>query len=79
LTAREIDVLLLVGAGLSNPAIAERLCISPHTLRHHIAAIYTKLELSTRWQILRYAWDSGLVPGGASPHMAAPITPGAVD
>jgi DNA-binding CsgD family transcriptional regulator len=48
LTDREAEVMALVVEGLSAAAIAERLSISPHTARHHIAAIYTALGVSNR-------------------------------
>jgi DNA-binding NarL/FixJ family response regulator len=43
LTPRELDVLYLVGEGLSNGEIAERLSISPVTIRNHLSNIYAKL------------------------------------
>lgn len=46
LTARELDVLSLVAAGLTNQAIAERLAISVRTVERHISNIYAKLRLS---------------------------------
>jgi pimeloyl-ACP methyl ester carboxylesterase/DNA-binding CsgD family transcriptional regulator len=46
LSAREIDVLELVAAGLTNEAIAERLFISVRTVERHISNIYVKLGLS---------------------------------
>jgi DNA-binding NarL/FixJ family response regulator len=46
LSARELDVLELVAAGLTNEAIAERLFISIRTVERHISNIYIKLGLS---------------------------------
>jgi DNA-binding NarL/FixJ family response regulator len=43
-----VEVLRLVAAGHSNPAIAERLSISPRTAEHHVQHIYEKIGLSTR-------------------------------
>src|SRR5262249_40566648 len=43
LTAREAEVLRLVAAGLSNAAIAERLFLSPNTVKVHVANIFAKL------------------------------------
>jgi pimeloyl-ACP methyl ester carboxylesterase/DNA-binding CsgD family transcriptional regulator len=48
LSAREREVLTLVADGLSNAAIAERLCLSDHTVKRHIANILLKLDLPTR-------------------------------
>ena len=48
LTAREREVLNLVSAGLSNPAIAAELCLSNHTVKRHVANILLKLDLPTR-------------------------------
>jgi DNA-binding NarL/FixJ family response regulator len=48
LTPREVEVLKLVAQGLSNPAIAERLVLSEHTVHRHVANILTKLRLPSR-------------------------------
>jgi DNA-binding NarL/FixJ family response regulator len=48
LTPREREVLHLVAAGLSNPRIADRLALSEHTVKRHVANILTKLDLPTR-------------------------------
>ena len=45
LAGRESQVLGLMAAGLSNGGIAATLCVSPKTVEHHIARIFTKLEL----------------------------------
>jgi pimeloyl-ACP methyl ester carboxylesterase/DNA-binding CsgD family transcriptional regulator len=46
LTARELEVLGLVAAGLTNDAIADRLCLSVRTVERHLSTIYAKLRLS---------------------------------
>jgi len=48
LTARELEVLRLISGGLSNQAIADRLCISEHTVHRHVANVLRKLGHSSR-------------------------------
>ena len=48
LTARESEVLALVASGLSNAAVAEKLCLSGHTVKRHVANILEKLNLPSR-------------------------------
>lgn len=55
LTKREQEVLALLGLGLSNAKIAERLFISPKTVEHHVGRILDKLELETRAGAAAYA------------------------
>jgi DNA-binding CsgD family transcriptional regulator len=55
LSRRETEVLRLLGEGLSNREIAERLFISPKTAEHHVSRIYAKLGVSTRAQAAAYA------------------------
>jgi DNA-binding NarL/FixJ family response regulator len=61
LTGRECEVLRAVSEGLSNAQIAERLFISPDTVRNHVSAILGKLELANRFQLAAYAFRRGLV------------------
>ena len=57
----DTDVLDLLAEGLSNQRIADRLGISPHTVKFHIASIYDKLDARTRTQAVRHALDRGLL------------------
>ena len=61
LTARELDVLALVSQGLSNREVARELGISEHTVKFHLAAIYGKLDASTRTEAVRRALRRGLI------------------
>jgi DNA-binding CsgD family transcriptional regulator len=55
LSKRELEVLRLVGEGLTNGEIAKRLFISPKTAEHHVGRIYGKLQLRTRTELAAYA------------------------
>ena len=61
LSKREIEVLRLIAAGLSNASIAESLFISEKTVKSHVGNILSKLHLADRTQAAVYAWRSGLV------------------
>jgi two-component system, NarL family, nitrate/nitrite response regulator NarL len=61
LSAREKEVVALLGEGLSNRRIAGQLCISETTVRHHLTSIFAKLEVHDRLQLLLYAYKNKLV------------------
>lgn len=64
LSPRELDVLRLIGRGLSNTEIAGELVISEVTVKSHIGRIFTKLGLRDRAAAIVYAFDRGLVQPG---------------
>ena len=61
LTEREREIVGLVGGGLSNDEIAERLTISPATARTHVSRAMLKLHARDRAQLVVFAYRSGLV------------------
>ena len=61
LTDREKDVVSLIGEGLKNKQIADRLFISETTVRHHITSILKKLQVSDRLELLIFAYRNNLV------------------
>jgi DNA-binding NarL/FixJ family response regulator len=61
LTEREREIIALIGQGLSNKDIADRLCISVITVRHHLTNIFDKLGVATRQKLLIRAHQYGLV------------------
>jgi DNA-binding NarL/FixJ family response regulator len=67
LTERELEVLRLVAAGLSNHDIAARLVVSPATAKTHVSRTMRKLRVHDRSQLVVIAYESGLVaPGHAT-------------
>jgi DNA-binding CsgD family transcriptional regulator len=60
LTAREVEVLLLIAQGLPNADVAERLFLSPKTVDHHVSAILRKLDVRTRGEASAEAARLGL-------------------
>ena len=65
LTRRELEILELVAAGLSNHEIAERLVLSNETVKTHVSHVLRKLALRDRAQAVVAAYESGLISPGA--------------
>jgi len=63
LSKREVDVLRLLAAGLSNQDIGARLFISTHTVANHIRSILAKTRTANRTEAAAYAVRRGLIPG----------------
>jgi len=61
LTGRELEVLGLVGRGLSNDQIAQHLSISIRTVKSHISHLLSKLGARDRAHLVIAAYDAGLV------------------
>jgi DNA-binding NarL/FixJ family response regulator len=60
LTARELDALRLIARGLSNSEIAKELHLSEGTVRNHVSAIFSKLDVPDRTQAAILAIRHGL-------------------
>jgi DNA-binding NarL/FixJ family response regulator len=68
LTPRELEMLTLVGSGLSNTQIAEQLVLSPLTVKTHVNRVMMKLGVHDRAQLVIAAYEGGLVtPSGEWP------------
>ncbi len=62
LTDREREVIALIGEGLKNKQVGERLFISETTVTHHLSSVFSKLEVSDRLELIIYAFRHGLAP-----------------
>ena len=61
LTARETEVVRMIGEGLKNKSIAERLSISEATVRHHLSSIYGKVGVEDRLNLVIFAYHNGII------------------
>lgn len=75
LTTRELDVLLHMVDGLTNPEIAAKLHVSVNTVRHHVQSIFAKLDVDNRTAAVRLAIEHKLVPVKSSNSSGSNISP----
>lgn len=61
LTDRERQVIELICKGMKNKEIAESLFISETTVRHHLTSVFNKLEITSRLELVVYAFENNLV------------------
>lgn len=61
LTKRELEVISMIGEGLKNKEISERMFISEATVRHHLSSIYGKLNVDDRLNLVIHAYRNGIV------------------
>jgi len=61
LSKREREVVVLIGEGLKNKQIADRLFISETTVQHHLSSIFAKLAVTDRLELVIYAYRQALV------------------
>lgn len=62
ITPREMEILELIAAGLSNRQIAERISVSENTVKTHAARVFEKLSARRRTQAVQLAKEAGLIP-----------------
>jgi len=74
LTDREREVIQLVGDGLHNKEIASRLFISEATAKHHLTSIFSKLGLSSRFELIIFAYRTGIAQPPEGPDQAQATT-----
>lgn len=72
LTARELDVIRMIGEGLKNKEAGERLSISEATVRHHLSSIYGKIGVEDRLNLVILAYQRGLIKLPAAPVETVP-------
>jgi DNA-binding CsgD family transcriptional regulator len=62
ITPRELEILALIAAGLSNREIAERLFVSENTVKTHSSRVFEKLGAKRRTQAVQFGKDARLIP-----------------
>jgi len=62
ITKRELEILELIAAGLSNREIADRLFVSENTVKTHLSRLFDKLSAKRRTQAVQIGKDFGLIP-----------------
>jgi DNA-binding NarL/FixJ family response regulator len=62
ITLREQEVLALLAAGKSNKEVAQKLGVSPNTVKTQVASLYQKLEVQSRMQAVQKARELALIP-----------------
>jgi NarL family two-component system response regulator LiaR len=62
ITRRELEILQLIAAGLSNREIAERLYVSENTVKTHSGRLFEKLDAKRRTQAVQRGKEAGLIP-----------------
>lgn len=62
ISPRELDVLKEIAAGRSNKEIAAHLCVSPNTVKTHVARLFEKLGAKRRTDAINRARELGIVP-----------------
>ncbi len=62
ISKREHQMLQHIAMGLSNQEIADKLSLSPNTVKSHISSVFVKLDVSRRTQAIRRAKELGLLP-----------------
>ncbi len=78
LTQREFEVLELLAHGLSNQQIADRLSVSPKTVRNNLSTVFSKLHVTSRTEAAAVAHDAGVAsrPPRPTPPSGATEPPG---
>lgn len=66
LTPRETELLTAIGEGLTNQEIARTLYLSPSSVKTYVARLLTKLDRRDRVQLVKLAYDAGLIAAGRS-------------